>query len=137
MRYKLKSDFDLRLFTGLHGWMQRRHLFCKLLTFLYIWLQVSGCSAAHRPRPPWASQWPGVDREHKDDAARAAEREDLGGLLPPRAAVCLLPSTHHPVHLCQHPHLLVGNFIMRWLYFCSQKMSSFILYSIVIRRHNF
>lgn len=79
------------------------------LQLLSLWLlQVPECPAVHRPRPRSASQWPGVDHVHKDDAARAAEREDLGGLLPPRAAVCLLPSTHHPLHLCQHPHLLVG-----------------------------
>lgn len=71
-------------------------------------LQVPGCPAAHRPRPRSASQWPGVDPVRQDDAARAAKREDLGGLLPPRPAVCLLPSTHHPLHLRQHPHLLVG-----------------------------
>lgn len=70
--------------------------------------QVPGCPAAQRPRPASPPQWPGVDPAHQDDAARAAEGEDLGGFLPPWAAVCLLPSTHHPLHLCQHPHLLVG-----------------------------
>lgn len=71
-------------------------------------LQVPGCPAARRHRSRSASQWPGVDPVTKNDAAWAAEREDLGGLLPPRAAVCLLPGPHHPLHLRQHPHLLVG-----------------------------
>ncbi|MEQ2191393.1 hypothetical protein XENOCAPTIV_027816, partial [Xenoophorus captivus] len=50
-------------------------------------LNVSGCSVAHCPRPPCASQWPGVDHKHQDDDARAAERDDLGGLLPARPPV--------------------------------------------------
>lgn len=81
------------------------------LIWIFVHRQVPGCHAAQRPRPPSAFKWPGVDHAHKDDAARAAKSKDLSGLLPPWAAVCLLPRTHNPLHLCQHPHLLVGSFM--------------------------
>lgn len=96
------------------------HIYLCILVFIYklIYVGVLGArmnsgAAQSEETSSMAASWPLTPDCQDDVGQRAAPAEHLSRLLPARPALRVLPRSHHPLHLRQHPGLLVSHMTSR------------------------